>query len=326
MLDLKICFVGIGSIAKRHISNIKNYLADDFNCQIDAYRSGNSPLDEDIAEYISNEYHGYDEVPKDYDAIFITNPTKLHYETLELFKDNSENFFIEKPIVYSDDLNKDFDEFNSKTCYVACPLRHGSVIQYLKENLNLNQVNGVRSICSTYLPEWHPQEDYRKSYSAKKELGGGVSIDLIHEWDYLTYLFGMPNSVDAILDKVSNLEIDTEDIAVYIAKYENMLLELHLDYFGRFPIRELMIFKDDETVIGDIYNNQIVFKNENKVIDFNEKRNDYQVEELKYFFKLITEEIENINDIQNALNVMKLAGGELWNYYLPYVGVRGQKE
>ncbi|WP_405289644.1 Gfo/Idh/MocA family oxidoreductase [Methanobrevibacter sp.] len=311
MQDLKICFVGIGSIAKRHISNIKNYLNNDFNCQIDAYRSGNTPLDGNVSKYISNEYCDYDDVPKDYDAIFITNPTKLHYESLKLFKDNSDNFFIEKPIVYSNELDNDFEEFKSKTCYVACPLRHGNVIKYIKKNLNLNQVNGVRSICSTYLPEWHPGEDYRQSYSAKKELGGGVSIDLIHEWDYLTYLFGMPITVNAILDKVSNLEIDTEDIAIYIAKYDNMLLELHLDYFGRVPIRELMIFKEDETIIGDIYNNRIIFKNEDKIIDFNEQRNDYQVEELKYFFKLINEEIENINDIQNAVSVMKLAGGKL---------------
>ena len=311
MQDLKICFVGIGSIAKRHISNIKNYLNNDFNCQIDAYRSGNTPLDENVSKYISNEYYDYDDVPNDYDAIFITNPTKLHYESLKLFKDNSDNFFIEKPIVYSNELDNDFDEFKSKTCYVACPLRHGNVIKYIKKNLDLNQVNGVRSICSTYLPEWHPGDDYRQSYSAKKELGGGVSIDLIHEWDYLTYLFGMPIAVNAILDKVSNLKIDTEDIAIYIAKYDKMLLELHLDYFGRVPIRELMIFKEDETIIGDIYNNRIIFKNEDKIIDFNEQRNDYQVEELKYFFKLINKEIENINDIQNAVNVMKLAGGKL---------------
>ena len=310
MGDLKVCFVGIGSIAKRHISNIKNHL-NDFNCQIDAYRSSNKPLTEDISKYITNEYNSYEDVPKDYDAIFITNPTRFHYDTLKLFKDNSNNFFIEKPIVDFNDLNKNFDDFKSKTCYVACPLRHGNVIKYIKENIDLNDVNGVRSICSTYLPEWHPNEDYRKSYSSKKELGGGVSIDLIHEWDYLTYLFGMPDEVYSILDKVSDLEIDTEDIAIYIAKYQNMLLELHLDYFGRFPIRELMIFKKDETIIGDIFNNKIMFKNSNELIDFNEERNDYQIEELKYFFNLIINKIDNINDIDNALNVMKLTGGKI---------------
>ena len=311
MDDLKVCFVGIGSIAKRHIFNIKNYLNKDFNCEIDAFRSSNKSLDEDISQYISNEYRNYEDIPKDYDAIFITNPTRFHYNTLKLFKDNSDNFFIEKPIVDSIDSNIDFSDFKSKTCYVACPLRHSSVIKYIKNNIDLDDVNSVRSICSTYLPDWHPNEDYRNSYSAKQELGGGVSIDLIHEWDYLTYLFGMPNSVNSILDKVSNLEIDTEDIAIYIAKYENMLLELHLDYFGRFPIREIMIFKEDETIIGDIFNNKLIYKNEDKIIDFNEQRNDYQIDELKYFFSLITKKIENINDVDNALNVMKLAGGKL---------------
>ena len=310
MDDLKVCFVGIGSIAKRHISNIKNHL-NEYNCQIDAFRSSDKPLTDDISEYITNEYNSYEDVPKDYDAIFITNPTRFHYDTLKLFKDNSNNFFIEKPIVDFNDLNKNFDDFKSKTCYVACPLRHGNVIKYIKENIDLNDVNGVRSICSTYLPEWHPNEDYRKSYSSKKELGGGVSIDLIHEWDYLTYLFGMPDEVYSILDKVSDLEIDTEDIAIYIAKYQNMLLELHLDYFGRFSIRELMIFKKDETIIGDIYNNKIMFKNSNEIIDFNEERNDYQIEELKYFFNLIFNKIDNINDIDNALSVMRLTGGKL---------------
>ncbi|MBR2858213.1 Gfo/Idh/MocA family oxidoreductase [bacterium] len=311
MDDLKICFVGIGSIAKRHIFNIKNYLNEDFNCQIDAYRSSDSSLDEDISKYITDEYRKYEDIPKDYDAIFITNPTRFHYDTLKLFKDNSDNFFIEKPVVDSKDINMGFDEFKSKTCYVACPLRHSNVIKYLKDNLDLTEVNGVRSICSTYLPEWHPNEDYRKSYSAKKELGGGVSIDLIHEWDYLTYLFGMPGEVYSILDRVSDLEIDTEDIAVYISKYENMLLELHLDYFGRFPIRELMIFTENETIIGDIFNNKIINKNTGELIDFNEERNDYQLEELKYFFNLINNKIKNINDIDNALSVMRLAGGQL---------------
>ena len=311
MDKIKICFVGVGSIAKRHIYNIKNFIFKDSDCVIDAYRSSNSPLDCDIAEYIDNQYFKYGDVPNDYDAIFITNPTKHHYSTLKQFKNHSDNFFIEKPLVDISDINLDFKEFNSKTCYVACPIRHSSVIKYLKENLDLNLVNSVRCICSTYLPEWHPEEDYRLSYSAKKELGGGVSIDLIHEWDYITYLFGKPSEIFAILDKISKLEIDTEDISIYIAKYENLLLELHLDYFGRFPIRELMIFTDDETIVGDIINNKIIYKNSDKLIDFNEQRNDYQLEELKYFFKLIKGEIKNINDINNALNVMKLTQGEL---------------
>ena len=310
MNEIKVCFVGIGSIAKRHIRNIKTFLKD-HDVTIDAYRSSQSNLEMDIEEYVDNQYFQYEDVPKDYDAIFITNPTKFHYDTLLQFKDNAENFFIEKPIVDIVDMDKDFNEFKSKNCYVACPIRHGNVIKYLKEHIDLDEVNSIRCICSTYLPEWHPDEDYRTSYSAKKELGGGVSIDLIHEWDYLTYLFGKPTEIFSILDKVSDLEIDTEDIAIYMAKYGEYLLELHLDYFGRYSMREIMIFQNDETIVADILNNKIIFKNSGKTFDFSEERNDFQVEELKYFFKLINDEVENINDIENALDVMKLTQGEL---------------
>lgn len=310
MEKMKVCFVGIGSIAKRHIYNIKNHL-NDIEVTIDAYRSNSGVLDSNIEQYLNKQYFKYEEVPRDYDAIFITNPTKFHYDTLKRFKNNADNFFIEKPIVDISDINKDFNEFKSKNCYVACPIRHGNVIKYLKEHISLEETNSIRCICSTYLPEWHPNEDYRNSYSAKKELGGGVSIDLIHEWDYLTYLFGKPNSLYSILDQVSNLEIDTEDIAIYIAKYEDFLLELHLDYFGRYPMREIMILQNDETIVADIINNKIIFKNREKTFGFSEERNDFQVEELKYFFKLINGQVDNINDIDNALNIMKLTQGEL---------------
>ena len=311
MKNYKICFVGVGSIAKRHIKNIKNHLEnDDVTFTIDALRSSKRVL-KDVKEYINNEYYSYDELPLGYDAIFITNPTKLHYESLEKLNNNSDNFFIEKPLVDVSDINNKFKLDLNKNYYVAGPIRHGSVIKYLKENLNLDSVNSIRCICSTYLPLWHPDEDYTTSYSAKKELGGGVSIDLIHEWDYLTHLFGIPNEVFSILDKVSNLDIETEDISIYIAKYDNMLLELHLDYFGRFPIREIMIFTDDDTIIGDIQNNVVKYLNQDKIIDFSEKRNDYQIEELKYFFKLINNEVDNINSIPNALKILKLTQGEL---------------
>lgn len=309
MKNYKICFVGVGSIAKRHISNIKNHISGNFT--IDAFRSSKKPLNEDIADYIDNEYYSYDDLPDDYDAIFITNPTKLHYESLEQLNKNSNNFFIEKPLVDISDVDKELDIDFSKTYYVACPIRHSSVISYLKDNLNVKSVNSVRCICSTYLPSWHPDEDYTKSYSAKKELGGGVSIDLIHEWDYLTYLFGMPDDLFCFLDNVSDLDIETEDISIYIAKYEEMLLELHLDYFGRFPIREIMIFTEEDTIVADIQNNVVKYLNREEVIDFSEKRNDYQIEELKYFFKLINEDGDNINDIENALEVLKLTQGEL---------------
>lgn len=80
-------------------------------------------------------------------------------------------------------------------------MRYTAIIQYIKQHLDMSQALSIRCICSTYLPNWHPNEDYRTSYSAHKDLGGGVSIDLIHEWDYITYLLGFPQKTYSIIKK-----------------------------------------------------------------------------------------------------------------------------
>ena len=100
-------------------------------------------------------------------------------------------------------------------------------MQYVKANIIPDDVICVRAMSSSYLPDWRPGQDYRKTYSAHKDLGGGVSIDLIHEWDYLTYLFGWPKKVHSFIGKKSNLEIDSDDYAIYIAEFEKMIAELH---------------------------------------------------------------------------------------------------
>ena len=64
-----------------------------------------------------------------------------------------------------------------------------------------------------YLPGWHRYEDYRASYAARADLGGGVVLTQIHEYDYLCALFGVPERLFALGGHWSNLELDVEDTA-----------------------------------------------------------------------------------------------------------------
>ena len=50
-------------------------------------------------------------------------------------------------------------------------------------------------------------------YAARADLGGGVVLSQIHEFDYLYSLFGLPRRVYAIGGHWSELEIDVEDTA-----------------------------------------------------------------------------------------------------------------
>ncbi len=180
----------------------------------------------------------------------------------------------------------------------------------IKKTVDFSKVIGVRSISSSYLPDWRPNIDYRNCYSAHKSQGGGVSIDLIHEWDYLTFLFGMPTTCRSIITKKSNLEIDSDDIAIYIASNDMITFEVHLDYYGRKPIREMTIFNEDETIYCDILNEEIHYLKENKRIGFEKDRNKYQKDELRHFLDIANGTIKNDSTVSHAVSVLKIAKGE----------------
>lgn len=311
MQQLKVCFTGVGSIAKRHIRNLQTVCnTRGLQLHIDAFRHS---VNSSSIDGIRNTFNEIEKVPSDYDIIFITNPTELHLETLEKFHNKGKHFFIEKPVVSQKqiDLAKQFVLMDDAVYYVACPLRYNAVIQYIKNNVCIDNVISVRSISSSYLPDWRPGQDYRQTYSAHKDLGGGVSIDLIHEWDYLTYIFGWPNNVKCFIGKKSNLEIDSDDYAIYIAEFNRQIAELHLDYFGRKTIREIQLFTKEDTIIGDIANNKITFLISGEVIEFKEERDDFQRRELAHFLDMVMGIKPVENGYEHGIKVLELTQGRL---------------
>ena len=312
---MKVCFIGFGSIAKRHILNLWNLCHDNaVELIVDLCRHDNKcgDIDEQYKEIINEMYFDMEKLPDDYDIIFITNPTRNHYDTLVCVQNKAKAFFIEKPVFDAiDDIKvESLEGISGKVCYVACPLRYTSVIEYLKNNVDFSTIYSVRCISSSYLPDWRPDVDYRNTYSAHRDMGGGVTIDLIHEWDYITYLMGFPERTFYISDKISNLEIDSDDIAIYIAKYRDKTVELHLDYFGRSTVRKIELIGCDDTIIGDLISGSIVYLKQGTTVMLKEERNHFQKRELEYFLNIVEGKCPNLNDIANATRVLKLAKGD----------------
>ena len=219
--------------------------------------------------------------------------------------------FIEKPVFDSLDYDVDRIGLNKNNIYyVACPLRYTAALQYVFEKIDYKSAICIRSICSSYLPNWRPNVDYRKTYSAHKDMGGGVSIDLVHEWDYLVAMYGYPQKVKSVITKKSSLEIDSDDIALYIGEYENQIIELHLDYFGYKSVREMQLFMPDDVITVDIQNNIITFEKSGRKIILHEERDEYQKRELIYFLDMIEGKEENTNTIEQAMKVLRIAKGE----------------
>ena len=316
MKHYKIAFVGLGSIATRHLKNVHAYVASQGDSyEVDLYRSSiGRSLADDLLPLVSNTYLYAEPIPanRQYDVVFVTNPTSLHYETIEKFCQNTQSFFIEKPVFDSVTVDETiFEKIKGIKSYVACPLRYNAVLQYVKENVNLDQVYSARAISSSYLPDWRPGQDYRQTYSAHKELGGGVAIDLIHEWDYLTWLFETPQTCYTLQTKISNLEINSEDVALYIAKTNKRMIELHLDYYGRQSIRMLQLFMPDETIECDIIGGTVRYMKSGRNVKLDSERNAFQMREIEHFIEIINNKTINDSTPEHAYRVLQIAKGEI---------------
>jgi len=305
--------VGMGSIGIQHTKNLSLILNEQgIDFQTDALRTQRKPLTDDVNELLANIYSSFDELPYGYDIIFLNTPTNLHFEHLKSAIKHTRHIFIEKPVFDRLDYSwQGLPWHGDGVYYVACPLRYNSVINYMKNIVESQRIFSVRSICSSYLPDWRPGIDYRRCYSAKAEQGGGVRIDLIHEWDYLCYLFGTPEKIQQFYGTYSDLEITSEDLALYIAEYPDKLISLHLDYFGRAKRREIELYTADDVITGDLYGQTIRYTNENRIISLPQSREEMQQAELRAFLDMVQGKINNHNTITNAINTLRITLGDV---------------
>ena len=219
--------------------------------------------------------------------------------------------FIEKPIFDAPGKNLDACLAPGQKAYVAAPMRWCGTMLALKKALPALSVYSARVLCSSYLPGWRPGVDYRTVYSAHKDMGGGVTIDLIHEWDYLVELFGKPEKMYNFKGTYSHLEIDSDDLSVYIAQYPTLLCEVHLDYFGREYRRSIELLCKNGTVTADFGAGTLTLE-DGTVQNYAEPVNERYLREMAYFLDYAQSGAgPSVNTPETALDVLKLTLGEL---------------
>jgi predicted dehydrogenase len=303
---MKILFFGLGSIGTRHLNLIK----ENYNHKIYAYRSkkGNPAPD------VTNIYNLEEALNINPDIVFITNPTHLHIETaLMCLKKGVKKFFIEKPLSHGlenlDLFLKEVEKVDAYI-YIGFDMRHNPILKRLKELVDerKEKIFYARTVCSSYLPNWRPGIDYRSVYSAKKAQGGGVILDLAHEFDYNEYLFGKVKTIDGIYGKISKLEIDSEDFCDVVLTFNNDLIAtIHLDYFSCKDERFVKILTPTEEIIADFINKEIIIKNnegERKEILTFEGNSVYK-DQLEYFFDEIEGKSENRNKLRDTKELLE---------------------
>ncbi|MBW3000355.1 GNAT family N-acetyltransferase [Candidatus Woesearchaeota archaeon] len=291
---IKFLILGCGSIGRRHIKNLLQLgYKDVIGCD------SNGPLLERIQKEINiKTSRNFIESLKNVDAVLICTPNHLHTKFAIKALSEKKHVFIEKPIAHKlDNLEqlKRFSEKNNLVVQVGCNLRFHPIIRRTKEILDRNKIGeiyGARIEYGSYLPDWRPGQDYTENYGAKKNMGGGIILDDIHELDYTAWFFGKIRWVFCSASKISNLKINTEDNAEILLKSnKGFTINIHMDYLQKPSVRKFKIIGSKGMIKGDVFNKELIILKDNKKNKIPIKKDyDYNqsyVDELKQFIDCI---------------------------------------
>ena len=247
---MKVLIIGYGSIGKRHEEVLLSFPNIDFIDIVTKQR-----LDD------KTTFSSLEEVPalNIYDYFVVASETNKHYEQLKYLESQVFNklIFCEKPLF---ETKKEVKIENNRVL-VGYVLRFHPLLQKLKKFIKDEKILTLHVNCGQYLPTWRSNVDYRDSYSAKRAEGGGVLLDLSHEIDYVQWLSGKIYELKSYQVKISDLEIDSDDVTTFIGKTENgAIVNLSVDYISKIVRRELLINTLEHSYSLDFIANKLVKK------------------------------------------------------------------
>ena len=194
-------------------------------------------------------------LPQQPDAVLVCTPSNFHVPVALAAARAGCHLFIEKPVSHSwEGVECLLEEVRSRdlTTLMGFDLRFDPGLLKIKELLAAKTIGHVVAAhveVGQYLPDWHPWEDYRFTPSAKQSSGGGVILDLIHELDYISWLLGPVADLTAMSGHVSRLEIETEDVAAILLRFETgAIATIQLDYLQRPPSRTCRLIGESGTI------------------------------------------------------------------------------
>jgi len=248
---LKVLIIGYGSIGKRHYE-VLSQMSHVQSIDLVTKQNIENKICYKSLEVVSNI--------NQYDYFVIASETNKHFEQLKFLEENVKNkvVFCEKPLFES----KQNLEIKNNKIFIGYVLRFHPLLEKLKEFVENERIILVNAKCGQYLPSWRPNTDYKNCYSTKKEQGGGVLLDLSHEIDYVQCLCGQINEIKSYQVKISDLEINSDDLMMVIGKTEkDIMVNISIDYISKVTHRRLFIETLENTYELDFISNKLVKKN-----------------------------------------------------------------
>jgi predicted dehydrogenase len=234
----RFLIAGLGSVGRRHLRNLEALGERD----IVLLRSGKSTLPEEDLSGYAVEHDLQSALSRKPAAVIVSNPTALHLDVAIPAARAGCHLLIEKPLSHTRDRIEELrTACRESGAHVQMGFQyrfHAGLIEAkrLLEGGSIGRPAFASAHYGENLGDWHPWEDYRLSYAARAELGGGAILTLCHPFDYLRWLLGEVRRLSASAARLGDLELDVEDTALISLEFASGALgAIHLDYLQRPP-------------------------------------------------------------------------------------------
>lgn len=258
---MKFLVIGLGSMGKRRIRNLKALGLS----ALAGFDPRQDRRDEASRIYEAEVFDSFEIALQTFcpDALIISTGPSLHMDYALFAAEKNIHCFIEASVVDSDrimrlhNLVKDSGTIMAPSCtmcYYPGPRKIKELIQAgaIGKPLNLSYLTGQ------YLPDWHPWENIQDFYVSKRETGGCREI-VPFELTWLNEIFGDPEPLACVKDKLTDMDADIDDIYHCLLRYpQGMLANISVEVISRpKATRELhilgsegrLVFSGDENCV-----------------------------------------------------------------------------
>ena len=230
----RVAILGCGSIGQRHVRNLHDLGITDI-VVLRSRQGYFKELDSTLGVQAVRDWREL--IDSEPDVAIVSNPTSLHLETAARLVPHVRGLFIEKPLAASlDGIRELLEDIKAHkvVSFVGYNLQfHPIVRELLKllEGEKLGKPLVLQCQVGQWLPDWHPYEDYHKAYYARRDLGGGVALSLIHEVHLAIELLGVPEAVSCLFPSSDLLSLDVDVIAdIMVQHVSGAVSQMHLDF------------------------------------------------------------------------------------------------
>lgn len=249
---MKCLVVGLGSMGKRRLGNLRDLeVKEILGCDL---REDRRKQAEEL--FRVRTYGDFEEALEQRpDAVIISTPPDLHVPHAMEVARRGIHLFMEASVV-SDGMEELIDLSGSRPIVAApsCTMRFHPSVVAIREVLESKELG--RPLCFTYhfgqyLPDWHPWEDYRAFYAGRRKTGGSremVAFMLV----WLTWVFGDVTEVACFRGKLTDLDVDIDDVYQLVFRFRSGVLGHMLsEVTARIPYRTIRIMAEDGVIEWD---------------------------------------------------------------------------